>query len=133
LINQQDTFGLLISIDNQTTTPLIDSNMMRLKSGTCTYINLRKTYSKDVPTPYSDCTSLDIFNSIYNSQFVNNKLSVSLHGNQKKIRQMFNCGDTFFNLNLSFLVHSEHLFTILQEQSHNRKMWMLLAPISSCF
>jgi hypothetical protein len=77
LINQQGTFGLLISIDNQTTTPLIDSNMMRLKSGTCTYINLRKTYSKDVPTPYSDCTSLDIFNSIYNSQFVNYNLSVS--------------------------------------------------------
>jgi hypothetical protein len=79
--NIQETYGLTISINNQSNIPLTSENMMRLQAGTCTYINLRKTVAQNLPAPYSNCKDLEIFDSIYKDEFVKYDLTVRLNLN----------------------------------------------------
>lgn len=49
------SFGLRISINNQSSIPLYANYMTDIETGKCTNIGLRKTIAETLPVPFSDC------------------------------------------------------------------------------
>lgn len=54
-LNMINSPFIYISIENQTQYPMLDEHIEVLKTGSCYDIVLKKTLSKSVPYPYSDC------------------------------------------------------------------------------
>jgi hypothetical protein len=73
--NDGEFKGVQISIDNQTYFPVTNEHMINLKEGTCTFISLKKTIIKDLPSPYSSCQSADAVGSFFYEEFVANNKS----------------------------------------------------------
>jgi hypothetical protein len=65
------TFGIKISIDDQPAIPLTHNNMIPIKPGACTYINLKKTVTAHLAKPYSSCTDTTNFHSILYDKIIN--------------------------------------------------------------
>jgi hypothetical protein len=66
-MNLDSSFGLKISISNQSYMPF--DNMLTLKPGTCTNIAIKKTISKTMPKPYSECVDVSQFDSLMINEF----------------------------------------------------------------
>ena len=77
ILNLEKSNGVIISIENQTYFPTVRFNGIHLMPGTNTYISLRKTVSKDMPHPYSNCQHANEFKSIFESEFVRYNLTYS--------------------------------------------------------
>jgi hypothetical protein len=78
--NIQETFGLVVSIDNQTHLPMSNvENILRIKAGTCSYVGLTKTSIKKLPSPYSECVTLESFKSLYHDEFLKLNLTYNQH------------------------------------------------------
>jgi hypothetical protein len=95
------TFGLKISIDDQDSIPLYYYKMLPLKPGTCTYINLRKTVTKNLPKPYSSCQDLTSYHSVLYDKFVRLNKTYSQQVcyalcNQKKVLDACGCAINYY-------------------------------------
>jgi hypothetical protein len=64
------TFGLQIAIGNQTYVPLNLNQMIPLRTGTCTYLGLKKTVSRTLAQPFSPCVRLASYRSILFDKFI---------------------------------------------------------------
>jgi hypothetical protein len=64
-----NTMGLKISIDEPSSIPLYYYNMLSLKPGTCTYINMKKIVTINLPYPYTNCQDLTNYHSILYDKF----------------------------------------------------------------
>jgi hypothetical protein len=90
------TTGLKISIDDQNDFPLTYSKMLSFKPGTCTYINLKKTVTKSLPRPYSNCQDLTNFHSVIYDKIISLNKTYSQKVcyamcQQKKVTDTCNC------------------------------------------
>jgi hypothetical protein len=100
-LNQVTTFGLKISIDDQNTIPLYYSKMITMQPGTCTYIKLKKTITKNLPKPYSSCQDLKNYHSVLYDKFVRLNKTYSQQTcyalcNQKKVLDSCGCALNYF-------------------------------------
>jgi hypothetical protein len=69
--NVQESFGSVISVDNQTYMPMSSvENILRIETGTCSYVGLKKTVIKKLPSPFSECVAQETFKSIYYNEFL---------------------------------------------------------------
>lgn len=58
MVENQSSFGLVISIMNQSESYMNYDNLIYIEPGTCALIKLRKTISISQPAPYSNCVDL---------------------------------------------------------------------------
>jgi hypothetical protein len=95
------TLGLKVSIDDQSSIPLYASNMIPMKPGTCTYINIAKTVSKRLPRPFSSCQDLTDYHSVLYDEFLKLNKSYSQQVcyqlcKQMKVITTCNCSIMFY-------------------------------------
>ncbi len=69
-----DFVGLVLSIDNQIESPLINSKLIFLDYGKQHFVWMTKTVTKSLPSPYGDCVSPDTYISHFQADFEQNKL-----------------------------------------------------------
>jgi hypothetical protein len=91
-----DTPGLWISIHDQNDLPLTYNKMRPFSRGRCTYVNLKKTETKNLPQPYSRCQDLTDFHSILYDKIISLKKTYSQNFcfalcKQKKLIDTCNC------------------------------------------
>jgi amiloride-sensitive sodium channel subunit alpha/amiloride-sensitive sodium channel subunit gamma len=91
-----NTMGLKLSIDDQNSIPLYFYNMLSVKPGTCTYVKLKKTITKNLPYPYTNCQDLTNYHSVLYDKFL--KLNKTYSQQvcfqlclQKKVTDACNC------------------------------------------
>jgi hypothetical protein len=100
-LNSVTTTGLKFSIDDQYAMPLYYNKMIPAKPGSCTYINLKKTVTKNLPSPFSECHDLTYFHSELYDKFL--KLNKTYSQNacfdmckQKKVIETCQCASIYF-------------------------------------
>jgi hypothetical protein len=143
-----NTFGLKISIQNQSYLPMSYESMLPLKTGTCTNIALKKTIAEMMPKPYSACTDVDSFDSPMIDEF--RKLNKTYQQNacfemckQKYFIEKCNCSmtvilnynghrtcSTFEEYTCSTTFDLDH---VLSELSRSQKLNCPLECVSSKF
>jgi hypothetical protein len=90
------SLGLKISIDNQDSIPLYFYNMLAIKPGTCTYINIKKMITRNLPYPYTNCHDLTNYHSVLYDKFAKLNKTYSQRAcfqlcKQKKMIDACNC------------------------------------------
>ena len=72
--------GVVISIDNQTFFPMLKiNNVVNFKTGTGTFLVMRKTFIKDIPFPYSGCQDSLNPDTVFYEEFKRYKISTYTH------------------------------------------------------
>jgi hypothetical protein len=95
------TVGLKISIDDQLDIPLLNFNIISTRPGSCTYIKLTKTITRNLPFPYTSCKDLTNYHSELYDKFI--KLNKTYSQKmcfqacmQEKVINTCNCSNFFF-------------------------------------
>jgi hypothetical protein len=71
----EDSYGVIVSIENQTSLPIATSSLVLVRPGTCAHIVLKKTLYQNLPVPYSTCKDSNTYHGIFRQDFLALKLS----------------------------------------------------------
>jgi hypothetical protein len=74
MLQLDETYGLVVSIENQTALPLT-ATLLKVQPGTCAHIALRKQVYLNIPAPYSDCESSESYAGLFRGEFDRLKLT----------------------------------------------------------
>ena len=58
-LNFDFSYGPKLSIDNQSYISTYRENSIPIKTGTCTYLSLKKVFTQNLPSPYSNCKNVN--------------------------------------------------------------------------
>ena len=79
ILTIDNTYGLRISISNQSYFNSFVDEQIPIRTGTCTYIGIKKTVTERLPTPYSNCKIVTPENSEMYNEFNKNNFDYQVN------------------------------------------------------
>jgi hypothetical protein len=94
--NFYENFGIAVSVDNQTDIPLADTRFFLLDTGFTHFFGMRKSVTKNLPSPFSECVDTTTYTSELQNELALQKIKYSKHNcvllcHQKYVKDICDC------------------------------------------